>query len=127
MIGLRYTVQERQAAKIWHHANASLGATLQRITMARKNIYLLGTGKLNMDSVLLPAHLLAQVTKPGDGRERQYQNPLPLELGLKGCCSPEWPFRFLDCFGVEYGEPPSWKDEESPWTRGRPVASESRE
>lgn len=71
------------------------------------------------------------ITNPDGGRERQYQNPLPLALGLKGGCSPEW-LDFLDlvCFGVEYGELPSlvpWKDEETPCTRGRPVASESRE
>lgn len=61
-------------------------------------------------------HRLVQpLVRSGDGREWRDQNPLPLASGLNGSCSPEWlDFLDLGCFGVEYGELPSWKDEESP-------------
>ena len=80
---------------------------------------------------MLAAHLVGSITNLGGRRVGWHQKPLPLILGLKGGCSPEWfDLLDLDCFGVEYGELPSlntWRDEESPWALGRPIASESRE
>ena len=80
---------------------------------------------------MLAAHLVGSITNLGGRRVGWHQKPLPLIVGLKGGCSPEWfDLLDLDCFGVEYGELPSlnpWRDEESPWALGRPIASESRE
>jgi hypothetical protein len=48
MIGLRYTVQERANGKNLAPCQFFVGLNTKRI-MARKNIYLLGTDRLNME------------------------------------------------------------------------------